>query len=116
MDDALKEWMLGSLDIKRIDVTRILTNWDALWRLLNSNFNKDTFIYFTRNDENQEIFAELGRLACIRRNEWSEWMEGGMICFRKNHMLLATSIQTGKRGKTKMRNRKFVSVHIHTLT
>ena len=100
--------MIGSLDIKRINVTKILTNWDALWRLLNSNFNKDTFIYFTRNDENEEIFAELGRLACIRRNEWQDYMTSGMICFRKNHMILASILQTVKRGKTKMRSKRLI--------
>ena len=105
----MKEWMIGSLDIKRINVTKILTSWDALWRLLNSNFNKDTFIYFTRNDDNEEIFAELGRLACIRRNEWDDYMNSGMICFRKHHMILATSIQTVKNGKTKkMRSKKLI--------
>ena len=106
MDDAIKDWMLGSLDIKRINVSKILMNWDALWRLLDSNFNKDTFIYFERNDDNEEIFAELGRLACIRRNEWQDYMTSGMICFRKKHMILATGIQTVKKGRQRKREDK----------
>ena len=95
---------LAALDIVkvRMNVTKIVTDWDALHRLMLSNFGrKDTFLYFGRNPQNSEIFRTLGQLAALSHTDMNHFMSNGCISFRDNHMLIAIKRLKGNQVKTK---------------
>ena len=97
---------LGPAPVRTMDVTKILTSWETFWKLIESNFDKDTLIMFSHNDapENQEIFERLGKLGCINRTDWGQWISQGVVCFRQKHLLLGIGLRE--------RNKKFKYRHL----
>ena len=79
---------------------------DVLYRLLLSNFGKNTFIWFGHNKHNAEIFETLGCLSVINNTDWKTWMTKGVICFRDQHMLLGVGKKPN--GGMKYRQLQFV--------
>ena len=64
--ERLIDLEIGKLSMKRLDITSSVRNFDDLYRFLLSNYWKPHFLFFRRNEDNAEIFLEIGKLAGIR--------------------------------------------------
>lgn len=75
-------------EIKQLKVT--VDTWETFEKLIRSNYGKNNFLYcgHTDSEQNKDIFESLGRLGCINRTQWSDWMEKGVIAWRDKHLLL----------------------------
>ena len=87
------DFEITALFTKRINVTRIVKDFDSLFRLINSNYKKRTFLWFGRNEDNIEVFERIGRLARVTRTHWSWFMEKGIISFRDEHLLVCYGVK-----------------------
>ena len=95
-------------DIPKLEVTRILTDWIVLEKIIRSNHGKENFVYFRRNEANTEIFETLAKLGDLSRTDTRLFMQQGVICLREKHMLLGIKLQE----KSKNLKYKLLKVYV----